>query len=62
MKGFSKVIVDTCVIVDMMLTSRPRHATAATLRKVFAERKIVARVPDTEEQESWASRFSAAGI
>jgi predicted nucleic acid-binding protein len=45
MNASAKVIVDTCVIVDMLLSSRPRHAQADALRKIFAERNILARVP-----------------
>ena len=41
----SKVVVDTCVIVDMLVASRPRHKQADLLRRLFSERKIRARIP-----------------
>jgi predicted nucleic acid-binding protein len=40
-----QVIVDTCVLIDMLLKGRPRHLQAERLREVLQSRGVKVRVP-----------------
>lgn len=39
------IVIDTCVMVDMAVTSRPRHARAAALHAKLQERQVPAEMP-----------------
>jgi predicted nucleic acid-binding protein len=49
----SIIVLDTCVLVDMFMSTRPRHATASRLHTEMVQNGLVARIPAFALFEVW---------
>lgn len=39
------IVIDTCVLVDIFISTRPRHAVAVELQKLIRQKSIAVRLP-----------------